>query len=238
VHILLIAGAGVFLFFLCGSLGVFGTWAGLQGFFSASTPTLSPSPTMAPASTQTSPPQEVILVDDDFSDPNSGWRVQPGYSYQQGGYHITAEEPGDVPWATISAEFDDSSIYVDAEPVTEGFAGYFGLLCRLQANEDFYYFAINNNGGYVIGKVKNGELVDLFPDGVRQSEVIKPGSQTNRLRADCVGNTLRMYVNNVLLAEVTDPDFRSGASGLLAAAVENQGFEVRFDNFRLTDARP
>lgn len=59
-----------------------------------------------------------------------------------------------------------------------------------------------------------------------------PGGQVNRLQADCEGSSLRLYVNDVLLGEATDSDFTSGFSGLVAASLDEQTYEVLFDNFR------
>ena len=56
--------------------------------------------------------------------------------------------------------------------------------------------------------------------------MVNQGDQTNRLRADCTGSRLRLYVNNVLLGEATDADFDSGFSGIVAASLDAQGFEV------------
>jgi hypothetical protein len=237
LQIVAIAGVGLFLLFLCGSLGLLGTWAslGLPGFSPASTQTASPTLTAAPAET----PRNVVLFSDDFSDPLSGWPVLENsggkYSYQSGGYHILVNRAGDIPWATIDRQDDDLSISVDARSLTESINGYYGLLCRMQDAQNFYYFVIQQNGDFTIGKYKNGEPQFLFSEGWRPSHALPQGDQMNRLRADCVGTTLRFSVNDVLLGEVTDTDFTSGSSGLVASALDAPGFEVLFDNFVITE---
>ena len=137
-------------------------------------------------------------------------------------------------WANTYQEYDNISIYVDAKPVTEGMNSYYGLLCRLQDKQNFYYFVIRSNGDFKIGKYKNAEHQSLFLEDWRRSDAIKQGNQTNRLEADCATNTLRFYANNVLLGEATDTDFISGFSGIIAAALDAQGFEVVFNNFLIT----
>jgi serine/threonine protein kinase len=236
LRIAAIAGVGLVLFLLCGSLGVFGTWAGLSGLFSSPSPTAPSTATTMPLPTATSNAQEIVLFEDDFSNPNSGWptmeNAQAKYSYQADGYHISVNEIDAVPWASTNRQYEDVSIYVDAKPIAEGMNGFYGLLCRIRDNQNFYYFVIQTNGEYSIGKNKDGVPQPL--DGWRGSTAIHQGNQTNRLRADCVGNTLRFYVNDVMLAEVTDTDFNSGFNGLVANAVDAPGFEVVFDNFRIT----
>jgi serine/threonine protein kinase len=238
LQIAAIAGVGLFLFLLCGSLGVFGTWAGLSGLFSSASPTAPSTATTIPPQTATSNTQEIVLFEDDFSDPNSGWptmeNAQSKYSYQADGYHISVFQINAAPWAGTNRQDEDVSIYVDGTPVTEGVNGYYGLLCRIRDNQNFYYFVIQTNGEYAIGKYKDGAFQPV--DGWKGSDAINQGNQTNRLRADCVGNTLRFYVNNVLLGEVTDTDFSSGFSGLIADALDAPGFEVVFNNFRITKA--
>jgi serine/threonine-protein kinase len=226
LRIALIAGMGLLLFFLCGSLGLLGTWAsrGLPSLFPGKSPTVLP----------TAIATQDILLSDDFSDPLSGWPTLEGYSYQPDGYHISVAEIGGVPWAKRNKKFDNSSMYVEARPVTEGMDGFYGLLCRIQDTQDFYYFVIRTNGDFRIGKYKNAEHQSLFPEDWRQSDAIHQGDQANRLKADCVGNTLRFSVNDVMLGEVNDTDFTSGFSGIVAAALDAPGFEVRFNDFLIT----
>jgi hypothetical protein len=232
-----IAGVALVLFFLCGSLGVFGTWAGFRSLFSKETPTAPPTvfPTVAP--TKTGNVQDLVLFDDDFSDPNSGWpagqNASGSYAYQPDGYHIRVSGRDQVQWVSTDRVYDSVSLYVDVTPVTEGTNGYYGLLCRFLDNQNFYYFVIQSNGSYTIGKYKQGQFQAFFPEGWRQSDAIAP---SNRLRADCTSNVLRFFVNNVMIAEATDMDFPSGSSGLLAASLDDQDFEVRFNNFLITKA--
>jgi hypothetical protein len=137
-------------------------------------------------------------------------------------------------WAKTTRQDDNVIIYADARPVTEGTNGYYGLLCRIQDDQNFYYFVIRNNGDYTIGKYKNAEFLPFFE--WRQSDAVNQGTQTNRLAAECVENTLRLYVNNVMLGEASDADFSSGSSGVIAAALDAQSFEVTFNNFLITKA--
>ena len=144
LRIVLIAGVGLFLFFLCGSLGLLGTWARLE------------LPNLFPTVTAT----QDILFAADFSNPLSGWPTQEGYSYEQDGYHIRVDEVGAVLWAKPNGEDKDDnvSIYVDARPLTEGINGFYGLLCRMQDGQNFYYFVTRNYGSYTIGKYENADF--------------------------------------------------------------------------------
>lgn len=231
------AGLAILLFVFCSSVGLFGTWAGLRlpGLFAKQNQTALPTltATLIPDNSQNS-----ILFADDFSDPNSGWptvqNAQGGYGYQQDGYHIFVNEIDAVFWAKTNRVDDNVSITVDARPVTEGSNGYYGLLCRIRDDQNFYYFVIRSNGDYTIGKYKNAEFLPFFD--WRQSNEIKQGNQTNRLEANCTGNMLRFYVNNVMLSEVNDTDFTSGYSGMVAATLDAQGFEAIFNNYLITKA--
>jgi hypothetical protein len=225
------AAVGVLLlFFVCGSLGLFGTWAGLQGLFPAQTPSVLPAPT----ATQSNMSQGAVLLEDDFSDSNSGWpdgqNAEATYGYQADGYHIFVNGLERFQWVYIDRVHEDASIYVDATPVAEGANGYYGLLCRIQDDRNFYYFVIQTNGSYNIGKYENAAFNPFFADW-KPNRAIRTGNQTNQIRADCTANMLRLYVNNVLVDEVTDADFTSGLSGILAATLDDRDFEVRFNSF-------
>jgi serine/threonine protein kinase len=215
LQIAVMAGIAILLLFVCGSLGVFGTWAGLSNLFSP----------------------EQTLFSDDFSNPQSGWpsdQTQFGqYGYQAERYRILAIGEGSVPWVSRDGTYDNLSLYADATPISGN--GYYGLLCRIQNDrQNFYYFVLGSDGSYDIGKLRDGEIRSLFADGTRYSDSINQGNQTNRIRADCTGSTLRLYANDVLLDEATDTDFSSGKSGMSVSASDTQGFEVIFDNFLVT----
>jgi hypothetical protein len=235
-----IAGVGLVLFLFCGSLGAFGTWAGLRGLFGSQTPTVPPTAPPTIASTSAVTVQDTTLFSDDFSDPNSGWPAEQNdqgeYSYQPDGYHILVTGNSRTLWAFADGVYGDASTYVDATPLTEGAMNYYGLVCRMQGDKtSFYYFVVRGSGDFTIGKHDNNEFQSFFSEEWRSSDAIHPGTQTNQLTADCSGNTLRFYVNDVMLGEATDPDFTTGFSGIIAATLDDQDFEVRFNNFLITE---
>jgi hypothetical protein len=219
---------------LCIAIGAVGAWAGVSGYFQTDPPT--PQPTETPPQTvPTTDVQDVILFADDFSDPNSGWpsgqNSQGVYGYLAGGYKIRVDAAEAVLWVSTDRVNDDQRLFVEARTVSNSTAGYHGLLCRILDENNFYYFLIRNNGDYAIGKFKDGEFRSFFAEGWRQSNAVFSDSQANRLQADCDGSSLRLYVNGNLLGEATDSDFTSGFSGLVAASLDEQAYEVLFDNF-------
>jgi hypothetical protein len=62
------------------------------------------------------------------------------------------------------------------------------------------------------------------------NSAIKLGNETNKVRFDCVGSTLSLYVNDILLAEVTDSDYASGDIGLIVGTYDTAGAKFSFDN--------
>jgi hypothetical protein len=106
----------------------------------------------------------------------------------------------------------------------------FGLVCRSSNSEDFYFFAISSDGYFGLGKVKNARVVLLGQEMMAYSPAILQGNP-NHLRFDCIGQTLKGYVNGQVIATSQDADFSSGEVGLVAGAQDSPGVDVAFDNF-------
>jgi hypothetical protein len=74
--------------------------------------------------------------------------------------------------------------------------------------------------------------MEILAEGMAPSGIIQ-GGKPNRVTADCIGETLSLYANGRLLAQVQDDDFETGVVGLLAGTKLVTGFTARFDNYTL-----
>ena len=54
---------------------------------------------------------------------------------------------------------------------------------------------------------------------------------SNYLRAECVGEQLRLMVNGQLVAQSVTQNVIMGDVGLIAGSYEKSGVNIRFDNF-------
>lgn len=176
------------------------------------------------------------LFFDDFSETPSGWGVWQGerssISYDSGGLRFRINERGYDFWAMSGKRFSDSRIEVDAQAQGGPQNNDFGIICRYQDRENFYGFIASSDQYYGIFKMVNGEYRVLNPGGELQvSKQILSGAKLNRLRADCAGSRLALYVNSEKLLEVQDSDFTEGEAGLMAGAFDTAGVDVLFDNF-------
>ena len=197
----------------------------------------------APTSSPTSPPTPLPtpIFFDDFSTPANGWpqdsQSNGGYSYQDGTYSISALQNGALFWAAPDGSFSDLSLRVETQRVA-GDQGYYGALCRIQDAENYYYFILRPDGYFTIGKFQAGSFVSLTPGGWTYHPAIQSGEASNLLQAECVGDELRFYANGDLLGEASDSTFSSGRPGLIAAALDDQGFQALFDNFTIFSPAP
>jgi hypothetical protein len=182
------------------------------------------------------PPADV-LFQDDFSDPSSGWdqvRNDEGVTdYEDGIYRISVHRANSDYWTHPNLNFSDVRIFVEATKVGGSDDNYFGVLCRYQDVENFYFFIISSDGYYGIGKLKDNIQTLISSDNLLPSEEIHQGETTNYIQASCIGNVLTLYVNDQLLINNEDNDLISGDVGLIAGTNDINGTDIQFDNFRV-----
>jgi hypothetical protein len=175
------------------------------------------------------------LFNDDFSQPNSGWRrasdEHGSADYGDDYYQITVNSAKYQVWSSPNLLFADSIIEVDAVKAAGNDDNLFGITCRVQPSQDFYAFLISADGYYGIFRHQDDAFQLLGQNAMSPSEAIQQGNVTNRLRADCVGNTLSLYINGQKVAETTDDQFTRGDVGLIAGALSDPGVDIHFDNF-------
>ncbi len=176
-----------------------------------------------------------VLFQDDFTDLSSGWnrvKATKGESdYADGAYRIVVNEPNVDIWSKPGGDFRDVRMEVDAYKVGGDRDNRFGLICRAVDVNHFYTFIISSDGYYGIGIISGDEYRLLGAQALQPTDAIRKGSALNRIRADCVGDTLTMYVNEQELASVQDYTLTSGDVGLIAGTYDKPGTDILFDNF-------
>lgn len=174
-----------------------------------------------------------ILYQESFTDNTSGWDrvINDGgiMDYDSGGYRILVRQPNMNYWSTPEMNFGDVRVEVDVTKLNGPDENRMGLMCRYQ-NGNYYFFVISNDGYYGIGKFINGQASlmgdsDMSPIPIVQLEPL------NHLRADCVGDMLRFYVNYTEIANVQDGELQTGDVGVMAGSFSEPGVDVLFQNF-------
>ena len=178
-----------------------------------------------------------VLFQDDFSKSSSGWDKWSGDSgstdYVDGTYQIMVNDTQYDLWANPGKNFTDVSVEVDAVMVGGPEDNDFGILCRYVDVENYYFGIISSDGYHAIGTVIGGTQ-SIIGENMQPSDGINTGYESNRIRFDCVGSTLSLYANGVLLQQESDTNFTSGDVGLMAGTFDTAGAQIAFDNFIVT----
>jgi len=176
-----------------------------------------------------------VLFADDFSDPPGSWgtwnRSGALIDYRDGGLAIWVNETHYDFWSVAGQDFTDVQIEVDAALLSGPVDNDYGIICRYQDRNNFYVLVISSDGYYGVAKLKNGQYSMIGSDQLQYSDLIAQGQALTRLRADCVGDVLSLYVNGRKLTEVKDADFTGGDVGLVAGSYDVAGVHILFDNF-------
>ena len=175
------------------------------------------------------------LYHDDFSDNSAGWpqtiSINGSLGYIEGTYRMVVQSPGYDLWAVSGHTYRDVQIEVDATRLAGPVSNRFGLICRFQDIENYYFFIISSDGYYTMGKVYNDETSLLGQVMMVYSSAIMQDNGINHLRFDCIGDTLKGYVNGQLIAATNSSDFSGGDAGLITGSFDEGGVDVTFDNF-------
>ncbi len=180
-----------------------------------------------------------ILYQDDFSRPESGWdRYHDDVyraDYEQGTYHVRLFAADTEVWARPHLDFTDVRIEVIATKVAGPDDNLYGVICRYQDADNFYFFVISSDGYAGIGVHKNGEGILLSEDTMQPAAVIQTGNASNLIRAVCDGGRLRLRVNGVLVTSAEETEnWLEGDVGLIAGTFGEPEVEIEFDNFSVT----
>ena len=184
-----------------------------------------------------STPESGVLLQDDFSEPGSGWdrvnEAEGSTDYQDGGYRIFVNEINYSVWANPNqASYTDVRVEVDARKIGGEDDNEFGIICR-HADAGNYYAAVISSDGFFgfWRRTDGGDLAIIGYDQMQTSDAIHLGSESNHIRLDCVGSTLTLYSNGQMVGEASDSTIPSGDVGLYAGTFDVAGTDVLFDDF-------
>jgi hypothetical protein len=176
-----------------------------------------------------------VLFQDDFSRPESGWDhyqdEQYISEYVEEAYQIEVMEPNILAWATPRLAFEDSVIMIEATRTQGSADNAFGLICRYQDPDNFYFFLISSDGFAGIGRRLEGQRQLLSDENMLPAGAILPGFEPNLILVRCVGARLELHVNGQFVTAVEDDTWSTGDVGLIAGSYERGGVLIRFDNF-------
>jgi hypothetical protein len=192
-----------------------------------STPTMGSEPGI---------PSSVILFSDNFNSGSGAWRLIGSnlgskISFEHQGLRINVNEINFAYWSTPGKNFSDVRVVVSASRLGGPNDNYFGVICRFQAPESYYGFLVSSDGYYGIIKVLKGQFQLLGAQTMEYSDVIIKDRATNRVRGDCIGDSLTLFVNGIQLESITDSGFQIGDVGLIAGSHEIWGVDILFDDF-------
>jgi hypothetical protein len=188
-------------------------------------------------STVTVIPGGDVYWQDDFSDPASGWDQANGTDgvtdYAGGVYRMFSALPDYYLWANPGKQFaSDVRIEVEVVKTTGPDDSVFGIVCRYRNTDNYYVLMISGEGLAGIAKLQSGQGLTLISgESLAADANILKGLATNRLRADCIGDSLTLFVNDAQVASAADSALSGGDVGLFLGAFDMPGADVYFDNF-------
>jgi hypothetical protein len=195
-------------------------------------PTSTKGPTAMPTTDLFAGGQETFRDDFEslagwFTGTNDNFTVE----FLEGGYHMQVDflTGPDPVYSVRQFSLEDVLVSIDVMRYEGEDGTYFGLICRQVDPSNYYRFVLYTEGEFEIGKKVDGVFTSLVRDELKKP--LKTDGSPNNLRAACVGDTLQLYINDELAAEVTDLDLTAGYVGLVAGVDLEPGVDVLFDNF-------
>ena len=181
-----------------------------------------------------------ILLQDDFSDPATGWPAEEnanafiGY-HPPDYYHIEVSNAEDKQLAFKGLEFThvriEGEVFVDHTDTEEGLFQY-GLVARYDG-DNYYAFTINpRNQSWTVFK-HEADTVTVLAEG--QESSIVGGIDSNLLVVEASGANFTFTINGNEVAAVTDASFASGDVGFYVETFDETLAHVHFDTLTIRE---
>jgi hypothetical protein len=148
-------------------------------------PTWTASPTLSPTPT----PEVGILIEDDFSDPNSTWIQESGGNWNtfiiHEAYYMRVQVPN-VEITSARSWLKLAEVRIEADIGHNNGNGYYGFSCRETITGHYYTVFVTTDGKYGFGELDKNKKVNFFEvHPMPELEIPFDGKGENHIRADC-----------------------------------------------------
>lgn len=176
-----------------------------------------------------------ILLLEEFSSDDGTWNT--GFWTENAGedrivdgqYLMTVNNANYMIWSeTFDVGTPDVILEVEASLYSGSVENSHGFVCRYVDEDNFYVLTVGNDGWYSIDKFVDDNYENLDSDFV-STDLIDPNF--NVVRAECNGNKLILWSNDMLLAEVEDNSLPVGQVGLYTRSWDEGNITIAYDNF-------
>ena len=202
-------------------------------------PTPKPTATrVLPTPRPTSTPPTVIIYEDDFSDPASGWTTgsdaENTADYGAGQININIYNSDMLTITTPRKNFSDVMIETTVDTSGTDSETWFGIVCNYKDPQNLYLAAIKSYGYYSILELKDNQWKWLTGGGApAYSQRIAVDATSYKLGLLCFQNVLTLWVDGVHIISLTNATSSSGDVGLTAWTEGQSKTKVRFDDFKV-----
>ncbi|HBY06500.1 MAG TPA: hypothetical protein DEH22_01415 [Chloroflexi bacterium] len=199
-------------------------------------PTWTASPTLSPTATS---PVELVLTET-FDDPLNPWLDKKGDNWAVGNagkkYFMSVYEPKvEITSARTWLKLDE--VRIEADITHNNGSGYYGFNCRESPGGNYYTIFITTDGYYGFGENRNEKLTVLESHKLPVLDPPIDPKGTNHVRADCRGNALTLYINDVAIDRTTVPGLGYGYVGMMIGTrSDDERLTVYFDNLMIWKA--
>ena len=122
-------------------------------------------------------------------------------------------------------------VRIEADITHNNGNGYYGFNCRESPGGNYYTVFITTDGYYGFGENRYDELTVLESGRLPELDPPIDPKGTNHLRADCRGNALTLYINDVPIDRTTIPAWNVGYVGMMIGTrLGDNRLTVYFDN--------
>ena len=154
----------------------------------------------------------------------------------EGLYEMLVESNHGVYYASAGENFADGVYELDATQLDGPLNNGYGLLFRVdEENDSFYVFEVSGDGYVWIGYCTDlceSEAVALVGGDWFRSPAVNIGlHETNNLKVIADGSRMTFYVNDLEVGRATDSRFVEGDVAVMVETLGEPGVRVVFDNF-------
>lgn len=172
-----------------------------------------------------------LPIEDDFSDPASGWSVSDdendGAAYRDGRLVVWIDNDARgyvVGDAALDVNAPNVVVEVTAEFLSGSDSASVGIMCR-HSGAGRYFADVDGSGDVRIGSYQEEQRI------LAESTWLGLHDGQHRLRFTCDGERLELAIDGEIVASATDDRLSAGAIKLLVGGAGSGFTEVAFDDF-------